>query len=207
MLNHEVINYLKVMYGADLNNIEKQLTEEYNLQEDLKYLNIISTIVEKRLCKTLIEVLIRVEVIEHNPFSIKNMFKLLEYESDDKELKEKQKDFKERLKTLSEDKIESFDVTRVLNDYREMINKARKLILNIDKMTMLECEMYRRNKYIFILEDGRKICLNKDNILFEQLRDGYHTMNKWLGVLEEGDFKELKEKIDLKECRFAFKIS
>lgn len=207
MLNHEVINYLKVMYGADLNNIEKQITEEYNLQEDLKYLNIISTIVEKRLCKTLIDVLIRVEVIEHNPFSIKNMFKLLEYESDDKELKEKQKDFKERLKTLSEDKIESFDVTRVLNDYREMINKARKLILNIDKMTMLECEMYRRNKYIFILEDGRKICLNKDNILFEQLRDGYHTMNKWLGVLEEGDFKELKEKIDLKECRFAFKIS
>lgn len=206
MLNHEVINYLKVMYGADLNNIEKQITEEYNLQEDLKYLNIISTIVEKRLCKTLIDVLIRVEVIEHNPFSIKNMFKLLEYESDDKELKEKQKDFKERLKTLSEDKIESFDVTRVLNDYREMINKARKLILNIDKMTMLECEMYRRNRYIFILEDGRKICLNKDNILFEQLRDGYHTMNKWLGVLEEGDFKELKEKIDLKECRFAFKL-
>lgn len=213
MKNKEAIDYIRITFGLNLNDIDDTFRDnenDFNIQKDLKYINEIAKELEVHLESGLVELLFGMEALVSNPFIIKNSLNILRYKNVEKKYEKdflkKQDDFRNILREVNGKDKNIHSKIGVINVYTELLRLIRIIEFQEDDMTYLESERYNRSKYVFIMKDSKKLIWNTENCLIEQCHCGYRIANKLLGYLKDKGFKKVKELINFDDCRFIIKV-
>lgn len=197
MTNNEVLDYISIIFGLDL---EKNISNNYNLEDDLKFIKKIVKKLDIKLGPEIIKVLLGVEVNSiKDVFYIKNTYGMIEYKSKSENIIAKQKELISILNGTDTDKINNTEV-KLIQCYVELNSIIRKEIMQEDSMTYTEKKRYMNDRYVFVMRNEKRILWNYDYILYEYIKDNYKTSSKWIGKTNGFNVKELENVINLREC-------